>query len=73
MKGQQSYISAFVPYPAIPSSRSTRPDMTTIFHARPYDGFIEIKSNLRRKKFSNQGSNFLGGGLSNSGNVRAQT
>ena len=47
--------------------------MTTLLHARPYDGFIEIQSNLRRKKINriNQLSNFLGGGFSNRQNVRA--
>ena len=36
--------------------------MTTVFHARINSKFIEIKSNLKRKKFHkmNQGSNFLG-------------
>ena len=30
--------------------RSTSPDMATVFHARPYGRFIEIKSNFRRRK-----------------------
>ena len=40
---------------------STRLDMTTVFHARPYGGFIEIKSHLRKKTLYkiNQDSNFL--------------
>ena len=35
--------------------------MTTVFHAWPYGRFIEIKSNLRRKKLhrTSQGSNLL--------------
>ena len=35
--------------------------MTTVFHAWLYGRFIEIQSNLRRKKLhkTNQGSNFL--------------
>ena len=34
--------------------------MTTVFHARPYGRFIELQSNLRRKKIhrTNQGANF---------------
>ena len=41
--------------------------MTTVFHARSYGRFIEIQSNLSRKKLhtSNQGSNFLGDSFSN--------
>ena len=47
--------------------------MTTVFHAWPHGRFIEIQSNLRRKKLhkTNQSSNFLGGGFSNRDNVRA--
>ena len=47
--------------------------MTTVFHVWPYGRFIEIQSNLRRKKLhrTNQGSNFLGGSFSNTDNVRA--
>ena len=43
-----------------------------IFHARPYSRFIEIQSNLRRMKLhrTNDGTNFLGGGFSNTDNVR---
>ena len=35
--------------------------MTTVFHTWSYDRFIEIQSNLRKKKLhrTNQGSNFL--------------
>ena len=46
--------------------------MTAVFHAWLYDRFIEIQSNLRRKKLhrTNQGSNVLGGSLSNRDNVR---
>ena len=44
-----------------------------VFHTWPYGRFIEIQSNLERKKLhrANQGSNFLGGSFSNSDNVRA--
>ena len=47
--------------------------MTTVFHAWLYGRFIEIQSNLRRKKLhrTNQGSNFLGGSFSNRVNARA--
>ena len=50
-----------------------QPDITTVFHAWPYGRFIEIQSNLRRKKLHtrNQGSNFLGGSYINRDNVRA--
>ena len=46
------------------AARSTSPHKTTVFHARPFDRFIEIKSSLRRKKlhitnFIEQSSNFL--------------
>ena len=46
--------------------------MTAEFYAWPYGRFIEIQSNLRRKKLQrpNQGSNFLGGSFSNRDNVR---
>ena len=45
--------------------------MTTEFHTWLYGRFIEIQSNLRRKKLHrmNQGSNFLGGGFSNRDNA----
>ena len=33
--------------------------MTTVFHARPYDSFIEIKNNLRRKKLHRTDQGFL--------------
>ena len=47
--------------------------MTTVFHTWPYGRFIEILSNLRRKKLhrTNHCCNFLGGSFSNSDNVRA--
>ena len=55
------------------ATRATSPDMRTVFHAWPYGGFIEIQSNLRRKKLhrTNQGSNFLGSSFNNRDNVRA--
>ena len=45
--------------------------MTTVFYTRPYDRFIEIQTNLRRKKLdrTNQGSNFLGGSFNNRDNL----
>ena len=73
VKNQQSCISVFVVYPTIQvATRSTSPDMTTVFHARPYGGFTELQSNISRKKLRiiNQGSNFLGGTFSNSDNAR---
>ena len=47
--------------------------MTTLFHEWSYGRFIEIQSNLRRRKLhkTNQGSNFLGGSFSNRDNVRS--
>ena len=47
--------------------------MTTVFHARLHDQFIEIQNKLRRKKLhrTTQGSNFLGDGFSSRDNVRA--
>ena len=74
VKDQQSCIFVFVVYLKILSSnKGTSPDMATVFHAWPYCRFIEILSNLRRKKLlkRNQGSNFLEGNFSNSNNVRA--
>ena len=55
------------------ATRSTSPDLSTVFHAWPYGRFIKIHSNLRRKKRhrTNQGSNFFGGSFSNRDNVRA--
>ena len=75
VKDQQSCISVSVAYPTIPSSatRSTSSDMTTVYHTWPYDRFIQIQSNLWRKKLhkTNQGSNFLEGSFKNRDNVRA--
>ena len=47
--------------------------MATVFHARLHGRFMEIQSNLRRKKLhrTNQDSNFLGGSFSNIDYVRA--
>ena len=47
--------------------------MTKVFHVWSYGGFIEIHSNLRRKKLHrmNHGPNFLGDSFSNRDNVRA--
>ena len=46
--------------------------MTTIFRARSYGRFMNVQSNLRRKKNHrmNQGSNFLGRSFSNRDNAR---
>ena len=60
MKDQQPSISVFIAYPTIQvATRSTSPDMATIFHAWTYGRFIKIQSNLRRKKLhrTNQGPN----------------
>ena len=70
VKDQYSYIFLFVTFP------STSPDMTKLFHARSGSRFIEIQSNLfRKKKFyrTNQGSKFLGVSFRNRDNVRAVT
>ena len=47
--------------------------MATVFHVWLYVRFIEIQSNVRRKKLHGkiQDSNFGGGSFSNRGNVRA--
>ena len=74
MKDQQSSISGFAPYLTTPSAtRDTSQDVITVFQAWAYGRIIEKKSNLRRKKLhrTNQGSNFLGGSLSNRDNVKA--
>ena len=70
VKDHQSYI------PVLETYGSTSPDMKTIFQAKPYDRFIEIKSNFRRKKLhkTNQGSSFLiGSSFINRESVRAPT
>ena len=48
VRDQQSYI--FVSLVYLVAARSTRPDTTIVFHGRPYDRFVEIKSNLRRNE-----------------------
>ena len=76
MKDQQSCICLSEAYPTIPSSNSEhQPHITTVFHTWPCGRFIEMQSNLRRKKLhrTNQGYNFLGGSFSNRDNVRAQS
>ena len=47
--------------------------MATVFHAKLYARFVEIKSSLKRKKLhrTNQSSNFLGSSFSNRDNVSA--
>ena len=54
------------------ATRSTSPDMTIVFHAWLYGIFIDVQSNLRRKKLyrTNQGCNFLGSSFRNRDNVR---
>ena len=48
-KEQQFCISVFVAYLTIPqvATRSTSPDMTTVFHTWPYGKFVEITSGER--------------------------
>ena len=48
--------------------------MATVDHARLYDRFIGMQSNLRRKKphITNLGSNFYGESFSNRDNVGAK-
>ena len=46
--------------------------MITVFHARLYDRFIEIKSNFRRKS-TDQGCDFVGGSFRSTDNVRSPT
>ena len=52
---------------------NTSSDMATLFQAKPYGGFIKIKSNLGRKKLhrTNQVFNFVGSSFSNGDNVTA--
>ena len=51
VQDQQSFISVFVAYPIIHiTTRSISPDMKILFHSWSYNRFIEIQSNLRRKK-----------------------
>ena len=51
VKDQQSCIFIFVACLTVPSSnRDTSPDVTTVFDTWVYGRFIEIHSNLRRKK-----------------------
>ena len=72
MKDQQSCVSVFVAYLTIQvAAKRISTDMTTAFHAWLYGRFIEIQSNLSRKKPHrvNQGSNFLGGSFRSRENV----
>ena len=67
MKDQQSCISVFVVYPTVSTvlvqieTRSISPGMAAVFYTWSDDRFIEIQSNLRRKKLHriNQGTIFL--------------
>ena len=56
-------------------TRSTSPDLTTVFHTWPYGKFIEIQSTLRRKKLhrTNKVPVFFGGSFNNRDNVRKST
>ena len=56
-------------------TRSTSPDLTTVFHTWPYGKFIEIQSTLRRKKLhrTNKVPVFFGGSFNNTDNVRKST
>ena len=71
VKDQQSCIFIFEVYLTFLIAARSTSNSTIVFHIRPYDRFIEIQSNLKRKKLqrTNQGSNFLG--CSFSKNVRA--
>ena len=73
VRNQQSYISVFVAYMFPDRDQDYHPHILTVFQERLYGRFIEIQSNLRRKKLCkmNQRSNFLGGNFSNGDNVRA--
>ena len=74
VKDQQSCISIFVAYLQFQvTTTGTSPDMRTALHTWSNGRFIEVESNLRRKKLrrTNQGSNFLGDNFSNWDNVRA--
>ena len=55
MKIKQTCITVFVAYLTIQiATRSTSLGITTVIHAWTYGRFIEIQSNLRRKKFTEQ-------------------
>ena len=77
MKDKQSVFFLHIRFCSL-SKNSTSPetsggtDMTTVFHARLYGRFIEIKSILRRKELhrTNQGSNSLGHSFHNRDNER---
>ena len=60
VKDQQSHIFLQV------ATRGNSPDMTIVFHTWTYGRFIEIESNLTRKKLyrTNLSSSFLGGSFS---------
>ena len=51
MKKQHSYISIFIVYLTFPiAARRSSTNITTVFHRRLYVIFIEIQSQLTRKK-----------------------
>ena len=71
VKDQQSCISVFVAYVKIPAwNLEHKPTHDEVFHAWLYGRFIEIDSNLRRKKLHsmNKDFNFLGGSFSKTQN-----
>ena len=70
-EGKTILISVFVVYQTTPSSSKER-QPRPVFYIRPYGRFIEIKSNLRRKKpcRTNQSPHFLRAIFSNRGKVR---
>ena len=55
------------------ATRSTSPDMTTVFLVWPYGRFIETEGNVRKNEFHimNQGSNLLEDSFRNRDNTRA--
>ena len=74
VRNRQSYISVFVIYLTFPSSsQEHQPRHHNSINTRSYGRYIQIKSNLRRKKLHrmNQGSNFRGGSFNNRDYVRA--
>ena len=52
------------------AARTTNPGMATVFHVKVSGRFLDIQSNLTRKKFIDQGSDFLLGSFSNRHNSR---
>ena len=65
-------IGSQVQIPISAAISSTKPDIITVFHAKPDGRFTKIKHNFRRKKLyrTNQCSNFPTGSFGNRGKVR---